>query len=436
MGTIVIALGLMLLLPSAVAVDKAPDVSLVDVDGVAFNLSDYQKEGIVLVIDFMFLTCDPCKELAHEIKEMYDGDDRNYEILSLDTSIDLDTSAKLKQYAEENGYKWRFSMDNDNNDAYKSYEPTSYPTVIIIDAEGYVTYRESATVTNLKIKDISKAIDKAISGEAEPIDPKQQAGLVAIAFVVGLTAFFSPCAFPLLPGYITYYFKVGADAQKRKEEAAGEEGTGGASGTSVGRQVRTGFKLGSISGLGIVLVYFVLGMIFIPLLLLGVTSIEGAITYFKPIVGVILVVMGVLTLFGIAINTGYITAPFRRLKDKIWPSKGPKKPTFNTTGLFLYGVGYGSASASCTLPAFLVLVFISVRSGVVIDATITFLVFLVTLWLLMAVVSVLLTVSEERVKAGLMRYYIWIERVTGAVFIIAGAYLILLFAEAEGYISI
>ena len=436
MGILTVVLGLVLLMPPATAVDKAPDVALVDVDGVPFNLTDYQDEGRVLVLDFMFLTCDPCKELAHKLKDMYDGDDRDYEILSIDTSIDLDNSSRLKDYAEDNEYHWRFSMDNDNNDAYKEYSPKFFPTVVIIDAEGYVTYRGSATVVNLDIKDISKAIDEAVSGEAEPIEPAEQAGLVAIAFMVGLAAFFSPCAFPLLPGYITYYFKVGAEAQKKKEEAAGGEAKEAASGTAMGHQVRTGLRLGSISGLGIVLVYFILGMIFIPLLLLGVTSIEGAITYFKPIVGVILVVMGILTMFGIAINTGYITAPFRRLKDRLRPSKGPKRPTFNTTGLFLYGVGYGSASASCTLPAFLVLVFVSVRSGVVLDATITFLVFLVTLWLLMAVVSIMLTVSEERVKAGLMKYYIWIERVTGFVFIIAGAYLILLFLTAEGYITV
>ncbi|MCK5251383.1 MAG: sulfite exporter TauE/SafE family protein, partial [Thermoplasmata archaeon] len=247
----------------------------------------------------------------------------------------------------------------------------------------------------------------------------------------GLAAFFSPCSFPLLPGYITYYFKVGADAQKKKEEEGIEE-----EGLTKGQQIKTGLKLGTISGLGIVLVYFVLGIIIIPLLYLGVSAVGDAITYFKPVVGTILVVMGLLTIFDIAINTGYITAPFRRLKDKIWPSKGPRKPTFNTTGLFLYGVGYGSASAGCSAPIFIALVVTAVSTGSAVDAVVTFVVFLFSLWLLMAVVSVVLTVSEEKVKTGMMRYYIWIKRVTGVVFIIAGAYLLYLFLEAEGYIRL
>jgi hypothetical protein len=47
-----------------------------------------------------------------------------------------------------------------------------------------------------------------------------------------------------------------------------------------------------------------------------------------------------------------------------------------------------------------------------------------------------LTIAEEKVKTGMMKHYIWIKRVTGFVFIIAGAYLLYLFLEAEGYISI
>jgi cytochrome c-type biogenesis protein len=381
----------------------------------------------VLVLDFMFLTCEPCKVLAHDLKEMYDGDDRKYEILSIDT-FQLDTPEDLKAYAEDNGYHWRFAPDNDDQDATRRYSVITNPTVVIIDKDGYQTYRNTG---HIDVKELSKQIDLAITGEAEVIDPAQQLGLVAFAFIAGLAAFFSPCSFPLLPGYITYYFKVGADAQKRKEEEGVVE-----RGPTKGQQVSTGLKLGTVSGLGIVLVYLVLGIIVIGALAVGVSALGDAITYLKPIVGIILVIMGVLTLMDIAINTGYITAPFRRIKDKVRPSKGPKKPTFDTTGLFLYGVGYGSASASCSAPIFIALAVTSVATGRPIDAVLTFVVFLFSLWLLMAVVSVVLTVSEERVKTGMMKYYIWIKRVTGVVFIVAGAYLLYLFLEAEGYISI
>ncbi|UCC94143.1 MAG: redoxin domain-containing protein [Thermoplasmata archaeon] len=432
-GIVLILLGLALAMPTIVAedVEKAPDIEFTDVDGVTFRLSDYRENNTVLVLDFMFLTCEPCKVLAHDLKDMYDGDDRNYEILSID-NVPSERAEDLKAYAEENDYHWRFTMDNDDQDGLRKYAITANPTIIIIDGDGFQTWRKTPKgVENIDIDDISHQIDLAISGEAVRQNPAQQLGLIAFAFIAGLAAFFSPCSFPLLPGYITYYFKVGADAAKKREEEGLEEKE-----LTRSQQIRTGLRLGTISGLGIVLVYFVLGIIVIPLLFLGVTAVGDAIAYLGPVVGVILVVMGLLTLFDVAINTGYITAPFRWLRDKIRPPKGPRKPTFNTTGLFLYGVGYGSASAGCSAPIFIALVFAAVATGQAFDTVMTFTVFLFSLWLLMAVVSVVLTVSEEKVKTGMMKNYIWIKRVTGVVFVIAGAYLLYLFLEAEGYIRL
>jgi cytochrome c-type biogenesis protein len=426
-GIVLILFGLALALPTTMAVDKAPDVELEDVDGITFRLSDYAANDTVLVLDFMFITCPPCNILAKDLDKMYEGDDRKYEILSIDTNL-LENAEELKEHAESKGHDWRFTMDTDDNEAFREYAIKSNPTVIIIDKEGFITYREVGTID---IDDLSDEIDDAISGKAKPIAPVQQLGLIALAFLSGLAAFFSPCSFPLLPGYITYYFKVGADAQKKKDEKGVVE-----EGPTKAQQTRTGLKLGTVSGLGIVLVYLVLGVIVIGALLLGVNAFDEVVTYLKPVVGIILVVMGILTLFEIAINTGYITAPFVRLKEMIIPRKGPKKPTFDTTGLFLYGVGYGSASASCSAPIFIVLAFAAVSTGRPIDAVMTLSVFLFSLWLLMAVVSVVLTMSEEKVKTGMMKNYIWIKRVTGVVFIIAGVYLLYLFLESEGFISL
>ncbi len=423
-------LGMALLMPSVVAVDKAPNVALVDVDGVPFNLTDYSDNDQVVMLDFMFLTCEPCKKLAKDLKKLYDQDIEDFEILSVDTFV-LDSDEDLKQYAAEHDYNWRFSKDTEAGDSWSAYGIIEYPTLVIIDREGYVTYKKSGIIS---LEELEDEVDKALKGEADRIDVAQL-GMIAFAFLAGLAAFFSPCSFPLLPGYITYYFKVGADAEKRKAEQAAQDGVVH-EGPTFASQVKTGLWLGSIAGLGIVLVYFIIGVVVIGALAVGVALSGGAITYLKPIVGTILIVMGTLTVFDVAINTGYITAPFRRLKDKILPRKGPQKPTFNTTGLFLYGVGYGSASAGCSAPIFIALAVTAVATGNPQDAVITFAVFLFSLWLLMAVVSVVLTASEEKVKSGMMKNYIWIKRITGVVFMIAGAYLLWLFLEAEGYVNL
>ncbi len=147
-----------LVVPSVLAEDKAPNASLVDVDGIPFNLTDYQEEGTVLVLNFMFLTCEPCKVLDNDLMNMYDGDDRDYEILSIDISP-LESAEELKAHADENGYEWRFSMDNDDNDALDRYRILRYPTIVIIDIEGNITFRKDAYVD---IEELSDAIDIAI----------------------------------------------------------------------------------------------------------------------------------------------------------------------------------------------------------------------------------------------------------------------------------
>ena len=418
---LMVALSLGLLLPPAAAVDKAQNVSLVDVDGVDFNLTDYRGE--VLVLDFMSLTCEPCKELANDTLQPLNRKDlEDVNILAIDIDPILDNAASLRQYATDHGYNWRFALDRRSGDAKQAFAVVKIPKLVVIDREGYVTYE---TTSIISYDTLREQVDAALSGEAEPID-LARIGLVGFAFIAGLASFFSPCSFPLLPGYITFYFKSRADTR-----ASGTEGTAN---KGAGRSVLTGLRLGSFAGAGIMLVFFVIGVIVLGLVAIGVSVSGDAIAYMKPAVGTILLVMGLLTVLDVPINTGYITAPFHRLKERIRPSKGVAEISFSPSGLFLYGVAYGSASASCSVPVFLAIVITSVLTGSPADAVLTFVVFLFSLWLLMAVMTAVLSVSEEKVRRGLMRHYAAIKKVTGAVFLVAGGYLLWLFLHGEGYI--
>ena len=412
----------------ASAASKAPNLSLVDVDGKAFNLTDYR--GKVVLIDFMALTCDPCKVLAHDIKTLQDKHIKGLIILSVDIQPKFDRVSDLRAYASSNNYTWRFAMDRDDGRALLAYSVSEIPKVIIVDREGYVTYDDKGAVGYDALKE---NIDAALAGEAKPID-LARIGLLGMAFLAGIACFFSPCAFPLLPGYITFYFQQRAQLGKRKEEEATATGAAAPVKVSAGRSALTGLKLGSFSGGGIVLVYLVIGVIIIGLVIFGMKISGAAISYMKPVVGAVLLLMGVLTVLDVPINTGYITAPFSRLKERIRPSRGVQQVSFSPSGLFLYGVAYGSASASCSVPVFIALVGVSVSTGNPMDALVTFLVFLFSLWLLMAVMTAVLSVSEEKVRRGLMRHYIAIKKVTGVVFLFAGGYLVWLFLEGAGYI--
>lgn len=413
----------------ASAASKAPNVSLVDVDGKAFNLTDYR--GKVLLLDFMSLDCSPCRVLSNDtVKPLYKQNIKDLRILSIDINPILDTPSALRDYSQTHNYSWRFALDGQDGKATQAFGVYQIPMLVIVDREGYATFQTTEVISYDKLR---VEVDKALSGEAAPID-LAKIGLVGLAFIAGLACFFSPCAFPLLPGYITFYFQQRAELSKRKEEEAAATGAAAPAKVSAGRSALTGLKLGSFSGGGVMMVYLVIGVIVIGLVSVGMRVSGVAISYMKPIVGAILVLMGVLTVLDVPINTGYITAPFSRLKERIRPSKGVQQVSFSPSGLFLYGVAYGSASASCSVPVFIALVGVSVSTGNPMDALVTFLIFLFSLWLLMAFMTALLSVSEEKVRRGLMRHYIAIKKITGVVFLIAGTYLLWLFLAGEGII--
>ena len=40
--------------------------------------------------------------------------------------------------------------------------------------------------------------------------------LLVFAFTAGLISFFSPCAFPMLPAYISYYLGIGKEDEENR----------------------------------------------------------------------------------------------------------------------------------------------------------------------------------------------------------------------------
>lgn len=135
---------------------------------------------------------------------------------------------------------------------------------------------------------------------------------VAFAVGAGIATFFSPCAYPLLPGYVGYY-------ASRTEDA--EPTLGG----SLAR--------GVVAGAGVIATFLVL---------LGATFVVGHetlsnITLFEPIVGALLIVFGLLVVAGRAPSLSFAL---------------PKRRS-SVLGFGVFGAGYALAAAGCVAPLFL-----------------------------------------------------------------------------------
>ena len=214
--------------------------------------------------------------------------------------------------------------------------------------------------------------------------------LLSLAFTSGVLIFFTPCGVALLPAYVTYIIG-GEEAQKM----------------STRQKAWAGFKVGLVVSAGIVTVFVLAGAVVAAFGNVLAPYAKGiAIT-----VGALLVVLGILMLLGKSIS---VSIPHSLKADK------------KTTGrFFLFGVGYALGGIGCTLPAFLFIVFSGLSSGSWQAALLIFLAFSAGTVLLMLGVTTISAVSAQLVSRWISHYMRIINRVAGAVIVVAGLYLIL-----------
>ena len=355
---------------------EAPDIAFTDLDGKDISISDFQ--GKVVVLDMMATWCPSCREGMADLVEVYDRYGDSIEMITVD--IDLtETPAQLRDYQKEYGAEWRFAMDNEDQDFLQEFNVQTIPKIVVIDIKGDVVFSESVVIS---ADDLSDLINEAQTGGASPISINSAGGsmgaLVLWAGALGVLTFFSPCSFPMLPGYMTYYLGLRDSRNQRKA-----------------------FMGGISAAAGIVLLF--LGVA----ILVGLfgSAISQYVVYLEPVLGVMLVLMAILIILDININFGLLTFPIKkgmafskRTLDKV---RGKEKVEGEAklvkdieeggyVGLFLYGVGYGAAAAGCMAPVIIALILLAASQGTFLASVGIFLVFSLAMALLMVVITMAL----------------------------------------------
>ena len=210
---------------------------------------------------------------------------------------------------------------------------------------------------------------------------------VAFALTAGAATFFSPCAYPLLPGYVGFYVNS-VDAESASVTGAGVRGIAAA--------------------LGVLSTFALLG---------GAAAWVGQetlseVTLFDTLVGALLVVFGFLVVLG---RTPSLSLSL------------PKRRT-GVLGFGLFGAGYALAGAGCVAPVFLAVV--ARAATLPPEAAVLVLgVYAGCVAVLMAATTVATGVGTTTVAPGLgidgdtsrvMAHAGWLKRLAGAVMMIAG----------------
>jgi cytochrome c-type biogenesis protein len=201
---------------------------------------------------------------------------------------------------------------------------------------------------------------------------------VSFALTAGVATFFSPCAYPLLPGYVGFYVNS-TDTERASVTGAGIRGVAAA--------------------LGVLATFALLG---------GATAWVGHealsdITIFETLVGGLLVVFGLLVAFDRAPSLS-VSLPKRRS---------------SVLGFGLFGAGYALAGAGCVAPIFLAVV--ARVSTLSTEAA------MLVLGAYAGVVAVLMAATTVATGVGIISnanrvitHAGWLRRLAGVVMIVAG----------------
>jgi peroxiredoxin len=138
---------------------KIQSFSEKDMGGEKFNLKDLAAAGKVVVLNFWFINCPPCRMEIPQLNEMVASYQNNKDLVFI--GIALDDRYALEKFLKTLHFGYHI-IDNGRYIA-SQYGIISYPTHVVLNKEGKVMFHTSGlgsgTVTWLR-----KSIDAALEG--------------------------------------------------------------------------------------------------------------------------------------------------------------------------------------------------------------------------------------------------------------------------------
>ena len=319
------------------------------------RLSDLR--GNVVVIDFMAIDCANCHYVQTHIEQNLDDWEslegpHNVIVLSVATWHwyesfdrinrtfgDLDSDKHMSWPVANSGSEVVILEDGSRGDLAEYYSAFDLPIVIVVDHEGYVVAKESTGTPLDGWSSFDSAIARANSGDAEDLRfglekaDRSLTGVFVIGLFLGILVYFSPCAFPVLPSYITYYLNLGMREDELRE-----------AGRLSGRMPKP-IEVGGYAALGQLTFFGVIGAIIFGLD--GIINLSGVLHDIAILIAWLLLILGSLMLLG---WTSHLLNWVQGILDRYQTTETDEQFT-PRRNMFLWGIGYSAASVDCTAAA-------------------------------------------------------------------------------------
>jgi len=239
-------------------------------------------------------------------------------------------------------------------------------------------------------------------------------GLILVAIIAGVSMFFNPCSFSLLPTFLTFF--------ATKSELKGENKLGK-------------FLLyGLFASLGIVTFSLILGVL-IGLLGAGFGK-SFALTgdtpnlfvrIFRGVIGALLAFFGIMHFRGVGLHSRFDKLSKGFMSPK---NKGP------LMGMYMYGFGYNALGIGCGGPIMAGLLVFSLGLGGFNTALLAFIIFSLTMVILMLLISVLVGLSKDTLINKMKSSSGTIKKFTGVILFLVGLFLLLSSIFTKTFVSI
>ncbi len=216
------------------------------------------------------------------------------------------------------------------------------------------------------------------------------------AFGAGMVTMVSPCGIAMLPAYVSLYLGVEEEGFLAK--------------SSLRRGVRA-LTMSGVVTLGFVVFFGIMGAI----LSLGGQFLIAFIPWAAVIIGVVLILLGIYLLIG---GHFYTNLP-ARLANRLG-----KNGNLDIKGFLIFGIAYGIAALSCTLPVFLAVVGSALAMKGFTSGLLQFVSFALGMGFVIAIVTIGSTLFKETVNRWLRRLVPVVARFSGLLLIFAGGYIL------------
>jgi cytochrome c-type biogenesis protein len=229
---------------------------------------------------------------------------------------------------------------------------------------------------------------------------------LGFAFGAGMVSAVNPCGFMMLPAYLGLYLA----------------GDSGAAQPSLRRRLLQPLLVGGTVSAGFVVLFGVSGLVISA----GARTLVDLFPWIGLGVGVALVAAGAWLMSGGKLYSGLAARAAVRVGT-------PER--VGLRGYFLFGISYGTASLSCTLPIFLAVVGTSLAVEGLAASAGQFVLYALGMGLVVLLLTLAVALLKGALVGGVRRVLPYVQPVTAGLMVVAGAYIVFYWLTIGGLLD-